>query len=177
MRALSESNAANESNAADVIKERLFSGGPTDFTDRLSEIDERMQSLIRRNGETEAGRKCVSEGTIEWNPDQLPGDASFPMRFSCSEDMGALQLYFGQDAESGTSYVAEIQQGDGDSFNGAGACRPRFMHQLSMLCYASCPMRNDSSSFACSFRSPGPSECRGNIGPHLGYWCWRWGLE
>eukprot|EP00499_Haloplacidia_sp_CaronLabIsolate_P014347 CAMPEP_0196781182 /NCGR_PEP_ID=MMETSP1104-20130614/9185_1 /TAXON_ID=33652 /ORGANISM="Cafeteria sp., Strain Caron Lab Isolate" /LENGTH=358 /DNA_ID=CAMNT_0042151403 /DNA_START=16 /DNA_END=1092 /DNA_ORIENTATION=- len=94
--------------AMDTIKERLFSPGPTDFTNRLGMVDDRMAELNKRHKESE--RKCVNEATVTWKPPTFPGAASFSLKFSCSETMGpdsGLTVYFGKDTSH--AYIAELQ--------------------------------------------------------------------
>jgi hypothetical protein len=92
-----------------TIKTRLFAPGPTDFTDRIAKVDERLAEFTKRSAEFQ--RKCVSATPLSWAPAGLPGGVSFPMSFQCKEDLGgpgSLTLYFGVGADN-YAYVAELQ--------------------------------------------------------------------
>ncbi|MFK7872750.1 MAG: hypothetical protein AB8C84_06200 [Oligoflexales bacterium] len=80
--------------AVEVIKGRLFSPGPTNFSYRLQKIDERMASLNSRA--EDSPRKCVDEVATEWTPPALPNGDVFPMYFQCQETLSETsQLAFG----------------------------------------------------------------------------------
>ena len=92
-----------------TIKARLFAPGPTDFSDRIAKVDERLAEFTKRSAEFQ--RKCVSATQLSWTPAGLPGGVSFPMSFQCKEDLGgtgSLTLYFGVGADN-YAYVAELQ--------------------------------------------------------------------
>lgn len=105
-----------------VIENRLFSSGPTDFTGRLAKVDDRMQELVRRDGDT--ARTCVAKTSQAWTPTlpDRPVPRPFEMQFSCEEQMNGgsdgLRVFFGS-AQDWT-YIAEIQKAtDPSHFNGA----------------------------------------------------------
>jgi hypothetical protein len=92
-----------------VIRDRFFTEGPTDFTYRLGMIDGRMKELKTRNNESP--RKCVKNAPTLWSPPSLPGGRTFPMYFSCVEDMGegsGLSVYFG--VKDSIAYLMEVQK-------------------------------------------------------------------
>ena len=101
------------------IKSRLFSGGPTDFLDRLGKVDERMKSLMRRSSETSRGRKCMAEDAKKWSAPEFPGGAGkFDMWLQCQEDLKeGSYIFFGRKEKYW--YLAEVQESTGDEFNGA----------------------------------------------------------
>ncbi len=100
-----------------TIKDRFFKEGPTDFLYRLSMIDSRLAELSARHAE--GARTCVGEEAKLWDLKNFPDGAggytgSFPMYFSCSEAISDTSwVYFG--IKDGYSYIAEIQEGAGDS--------------------------------------------------------------
>lgn len=101
-----------------VVKDRLFSGGPTDFTFRLGMVDSRTTEYNNRQKEG-SGRSCVGQQLQTWSPVLPTGAASFPMQFSCVEQMdqgtSGLSVYFGQAADA--AYIAEIQNPPAGSSN------------------------------------------------------------
>ncbi len=95
------------SDATTEIKSRLFGGGPGDFTYRLESVDSRLQELKERAKES---RKVCLTTTPELFSPELPNSESFPMYFSCKEDVSDdLSIYFGQ--KDNKYYLAELQEG------------------------------------------------------------------
>lgn len=94
-----------------IVKNRLFSPGPTDFKGRLAMIDQRMGELDRRAKESE--RKCTKEAPVLWSPPfTFPNGESFPMYFSCKEQLNEFSsLAFGKEGEY--FYLAELQKSGG----------------------------------------------------------------
>jgi hypothetical protein len=89
------------------VKTKLFGGGTGDFTYRLGMVDDRLQELKERAKES---RKLCLTTTPELFSPELPNGESFPMYFSCKEDVSDdLSIYFGQ--KDGTYYLAELQEG------------------------------------------------------------------
>lgn len=102
---------ATSNDPMQVLKSRLFSPGPTDYKDRLQKIDERMAELDRRAKESE--RKCTKDPATIWNPPfKFPNGESFPMYFSCRENLSEQStLAFGKEGEY--FYLAELQKSGG----------------------------------------------------------------
>ncbi len=93
--------------ATTAVKNSLFSKGTGDFTYRLEMVDTRLQELKKRAKESR--RVCLTKTSEIFNP-ELPNGESFPMYFSCKEDVSdALSIYFGQ--KDGKYYLAELQEG------------------------------------------------------------------
>lgn len=96
-----------------VIKERLFGPGPTDFTTRIGMIDGRFSELSQRAAEFP--RKCLTAAPQQWLPGggALPGGLSFPMWLQCTEALSSsLTLMFGTGPDN-VVYVAELQISSG----------------------------------------------------------------
>lgn len=97
-----------------VIKQRLFSSGPTDFTGRIGLIDGRFSELSQRA--SRSPRKCLTEVPQQWLPagGALPGGLVFPMWLQCSEAVSSsLTLLFGI-GPNNVVYVAELQTTSGN---------------------------------------------------------------
>jgi predicted small lipoprotein YifL len=104
----------------DNLKTNVFgTNGPT-FLNDLETIDRRMAELDERAQET--SRKCLGEDTKAWTA-SLVKNETFPMHFSCRENMGShLQVFFGK--KDRNFYLGEMQDaskhnGEGDAFNGS----------------------------------------------------------
>lgn len=95
-----------------IVKDRMFTSGPQDFTSRIGEVDDRMASLNSRAKETK--RKCVDEAAVTWNMPAFPDGKQFNMKFSCQENLNDnSRIYFGKSGD--WAYIAEIQNSAGSS--------------------------------------------------------------
>lgn len=92
------------------IKNRFYSDGPTDFMERLDQIDNRLAEFESRASGSDQGA-CVGEEAQLWDLTDIPGVGAFPMYFSCndipSETQGtSMSIYFGK--KDGYWYLAEL---------------------------------------------------------------------
>ncbi len=92
------------------LKSRLFSAGPTDFQDRLSSIDSRLNELEER------GADCADKDAKAWTvPVGSTGIPLTTMYFQCYDSVTGpgvsdYKIYFGK--KDGYWYLAELQIND-----------------------------------------------------------------
>lgn len=96
------------------IKSRFYGDGPTDFLERLTQVDNRISEFESRASNSDQG-ECVGEEAKLWNLSDIPGVDTFPMYFSCydvpSETQGtSMSIYFGR--KDGYWYLAELSKND-----------------------------------------------------------------